>query len=778
MTNSTTMLPRRAAAAFAALHLPALLLPALLWTTPLLAVTSQTWRLREREEFAKGEPKGVSLAADGAIRLSPILDTLFESPQPYVWALAQDRRGAIYVSGGNDGEIHRIGPSGKSELFFRVEEPEVHALAVADDGYVYAAGSPDGRIYKISPDGKVVWTCDTGEKYVWALVLDHDGRLYAGTGTEGRVLKIDPSGRSQVFFDSAETHIRSLRADGQGNLLAGSDGHGLIFRISPKGEGVVLYDAPLQEVAALVPGPRGTIYAAVLGEGPRGTPRGDRQAAMSGGGAPGAQPSPEGGQGAQPAPAVQTQVEQVVPLPMEGKVLAISPDGYGREIWSGSQEAILSLEMAGDGRLLMGSSQKGRIYLLDPDGTTTEVARAPSSQVTVLQRRDGAGRPGGGRESSPKRRARGAAEGDAQDGAERTEVLVGASNRGAVASLRTAFLASGTYESRVLDARSFASWGMVSWRAEVPKGTAIVLNTRSGNTEDPDRTWSSWSADLEDGVGAAASCPPARFLQWRAVLKTQDPGRTPQLREVAVTYLQRNMPPEIRKAEVQAPGAAMQKVPATPPGQGTDAKSGPGGAEAEGGSRRKPRPQSRRYFEPGARTVSWQAADPNDDDLSYDVFYRAADETRWKKIRSAIDEDFVTLDTTAMPDGTYVVRVLASDAPSNPPGQALTAEKLTERFDVDNTPPRVEAIRTEVRTGSVALSFKVADSFSIVRETAYAVDAGDWVEAAPADGLNDSPAETYSVTITSIPAGEHSIVIRATDAAGNVGAGKAVVEAP
>jgi hypothetical protein len=774
MTNSTTTFsPRRAAVASAAL-----LLPVLLSMTPLLAVTSQTWRLREKEEFEKGEPKGVSLAADGAIRLSPILDTLYETPQPYVWALAQDRRGAVYVAGGNDGEIHRIGPSGKGEFFFRAQEPEVHALAAGDDGYVYAAGSPGGRVYKIAPDGKEQWTCDTGEKYVWALAFDRQGRLFAGTGTEGRVLKIDPSGRSEVFFDSAETHIRSLHVDSEGNLLAGSDGHGLIFRISPRGEGVVLYDAPLNEVAALVPGPQGTIYAAVVGEGTRGTPRGERQAALSGGASPAAPPASEGGQGAQPAPAVQPQAEQGVSLAMEGKVLAVSPDGYGREIWSGSQEAVLSLEMSGDGRLLMGSSHKGRIYMLDPDGTTTEIARVSSSQVTVLQRRAGAGRPGGGREDVSRRRARGAPADDEQERAGRTEVLVGASNEGAVAALRTGFVPSGAYESRVLDARSFAAWGMVSWRADLPKGTAIALNTRSGNTEDPDRTWSAWSPDLGDGQGAPASSPPARFLQWRAVLTTQDPGRTPQLREVAITYLQRNIPPEIRKAEVQAPGVAMQKVPAVQPGQAADAKPGPGGAEAEGGTRHRPRPQSRRYFEAGARSISWQAADPNDDDLFYDVFYRAADETRWKKIRTGIDEDFVTLDSTAMPDGTYVVRVVVSDAPSNPPGQSLTAEKVTERFDVDNTPPRVESIRTEVRSGSVALSFKVADSFSIVRQTAYAVDAGDWVEAAAADGLNDSPTESYSLTIPSLPAGEHSIVIRATDAAGNVGAGKAVVEAP
>ncbi|HEU4403265.1 MAG TPA: hypothetical protein VFT43_14305, partial [Candidatus Polarisedimenticolia bacterium] len=175
---------------------------------------------------------------------------------------------------------------------------------------------------------------------------------------------------------------------------------------------------------------------------------------------------------------------------------------------------------------------------------------------------------------------------------------------------------------------------------------------------------------------------------------------------------------------------------------------------------------------------TWQAVDPNDDDLVYDVYYRAVDETTWKPVRRGIDEDFVTLDGAALPDGTYQFRIVASDAPSNPAGQALSAEKISERFDVDNTPPRVEGIRAQTQVPSLRLAFTVSDTFSLVREVSYSIDAGDWVLARPVDGLNDSTSETYDLTLPSPPAGEHSVVIRATDAAGNVGAGKVVVQVP
>ncbi len=731
------------------------------------AVTSQTWRQREREDFARGEMKGVSLRADGVLRLSPRLDLLYEAKQPYLWAVAQDAGGNLYASGGNDGAVYRIGASG-AEVFFRADEPEVHALAIDRSGNVLAGSSPGGRIYKIAPGGKTVWTYDSGETYIWALVFDREGSLYAATGVEGRILKIDPDGHGRIFFDSAETHIRSLVLDPKGDLLAGTDGHGLVFRISPKGEGFVLYDAPLGEVVSLALGRDGTIYAAVAGESGRPA----RPAAPPPPPPPPAQapqPTPQEGAPPQPTPTPpqeqQPAPEQRVPIGMEGKVLAISPEGYAREMWSGSQEAILSLAVSASGDLLMGSSSQGRIYSLDAALNVHELARLSSGQVTALLR---LGANGG----VPKSR-------DRSSGPRQGDVAVAGSNFGSLSVLRPGFAATGAYESRVLDAKSFATWGRAFWRMEAPKGTSIALNVRCGNTEEPDRTWSDWRGAPFTPDGALLNCPPSRFLQWRAEMKTEEAQRSPSLSEVAITYLQANLPPEIRKVEAQAPGVALQKVPGSQSSGPQEAKpANPSGSDVEGGVRRRARPQSRRGFEAGARSVTWQAIDPNDDDLVYDVYYRAVDERAWKQMRSKIDEDFVTWDSTAMPDGTYMLRVVASDAPSNPAGRALTAEKTSDPFDVDNTPPRILEIRAQVQPSGIRLTFAASDSFSLIRDTAFAIDAGDWVPVQPVDGLDDSPAERYDMALPRPAPGEHSIVVRSTDAAGNTGSGKVVVEVP
>ncbi len=726
-----------------------------------LAVTAQIWRVRDRAEFLKGEPHGVAFSADGSIRLSPRLDLLHESTRPYIWAIAPGPRGSLYAAAGNDGAILKIQADGRSEVFFQVEEPEVHSLAVDAAGNLYAGSAPGGRIYRIGPDGKRAWVCETGEHYVWALAFDSRGRLYAATGSEGRVLAVDAQGRAQTFFDSAETHIRALAFDAGGDLIVGTDGHGLVFRITPAGEASVLYDAPLREIVALALRPDGWIYAAVVGETGRTPPRPSMPAPSP---APSPSPTPqqpeEGGapagappQGVErPSP---VQAEQRVPIGMEGKVLAIAPDGYGRELWSGTQEAILSLVLDPGGDLLMGSSIQGKIYALQRDETVSELARITSGQVTALLRLDAGGSAAAGGSGGPA-----------------STIAVAGSNLGTVHLLRPGHAQVGSYESRVFDAKTFAIWGRAHWRAEAPRRTDLGLRARCGNTEDPDRTWSDWGPSVTDPNGSLLACPASRFLQFRLEMSTKDPSLTPVVREVTIAYLPRNLPPEIRKLEIHPPGVSFQETAAG------GAENRPPTAEGEGPTRRKPKPQSRRGFEPGARSITWQSTDPNEDDLLFDISYRAVDEKVWKQVRTRVDEEFVTFDGTALPDGTYVVRIVGTDAPSNAVDEVLTVEKISDQFEVDNTPPRVEAARAQVATGAIRLTFRAVDSFSLVREAAWSLDAGPWNPANPVDGLADSADESYDLTLPFPGRGEHSIVVRATDTTGNSGSGRALITIP
>ncbi|HZN03413.1 MAG TPA: hypothetical protein VFD06_07465, partial [Candidatus Polarisedimenticolia bacterium] len=458
---------RAAAGALGALVAFVLLAP------PAVAVTSRTWKQRDRADFDQGEPQGVSLLAEGPIRLGARLESIFEPEQPYIWAVASGPGGVVYAAGGNEGVVYRIEHGKPGAPFFQVEEPAVQALAVDANGAVYAGSGPGGKVYKFNPDGKLVWRTDTLEQYIWSLLFDPKGTLYAATGTQGRVLMIGKDGSSRVIFDSAETHVRTLALDRDGNLLAGTDGHGLILRITPEGKGTVLYDAPLAEVVALTPATDGKLYAAVAGESGKSSrsSSGPRPESSDSGSSSPPSSSQEGSSQTGGAP-----TEQRLSIGMEGKVLAISPDGYAREVWSGSQEAILSLARMDNGAVLLGSSGQGRLYLLDSKGTLSEVGRTGASQVTALLPRPAAGGKG-------------------------TDIVVGGSNLGSVAILKPGYLASGQFESKVFDAQSFATWGRIGWRADVPSGTAVAFQTRSGNTEEPDRTWSDWSPEQSEAAG-------------------------------------------------------------------------------------------------------------------------------------------------------------------------------------------------------------------------------------------------------------------------------------
>ena len=180
----------------------------------------------------------------------------------------------------------------------------------------------------------------------------------------------------------------------------------------------------------------------------------------------------------------------------------------------------------------------------------------------------------------------------------------------------------------------------------------------------------------------------------------------------------------------------------------------------------------------GKKVIKWQAKDPNGDSLEYNVYFRGTEEQNWKLLEEEVRGTSLPIDTGSFPDGRYLVRVVATDSPGNPADLALSGEKISDSFDIDNTPPVVSKLETtSAGGGRYVVSGRVEDAGSYIKRVQYSIDADDWKIVFPADQILDSRTESFSFPTDVLKAGEHTIVIRVTDAAGNVGTAKTVMSA-
>ncbi|HWR17588.1 MAG TPA: two-component regulator propeller domain-containing protein [Terriglobales bacterium] len=768
----------------------------LIFPAVVFAGGTRTWFQSRYDDFSKGTAKGVAIRSNGTLELSPALKQVATTPSTYFWALASDREGNAYIASGSPARVYRVTPQGQVSIIFEPQELQVQALLFGRDGALYAATSPDGKVYRITrnapapPAGKTPAKAvepqqpeapvaekqgpvakdpnftssvffDPKTKYIWALAEDNDGRLYVATGDRGEIYRVDKTGNGSVFFKSDEAHIRALAFDPRGNLIAGSDGSGLIYRISPAGDGFVLYSAPKKEITAIAVDRDGNIYAAGAGEKRTAavTPTITLQPQTV---TPIAQPQPGAAPtvtlGSQVVATPVPQVTPVVPITTTGgsEVYRIAPDGSPRRLWQSRDELVYVLAFDPRGRLIAGTGNRGRLFVISGD-SFTDLGKATANQVTGI-----APAPNGG-------------------------VYIATSNLGKLFLLGGTADADGTFESDVFDARIFSRWGRA-----VVRGTGnFELFARSGNVDNPDRNWSDWKkVDLTREL--PMEVPPARFVQWRAVLHPGNPPAT--LDSVLVNYLPKNVPPQVDEVYVQ-PGARFPQMPRTSGDSGPIAV-GPGQV---GVASRVDAPvtalRDKEYV-----AVRWVARDENDDDLSYSVYYRGDNETRWKLLKSDLTDKYFSFESALLPDGGYKIMVTASDAPSHTPEEALSDSKESPRFEIDTTPPQVTNVTGVVEGDTLHITFRALDGYSPIARAEYSIDAGEWQTVEPVGQISDYrvqnydfniklPSNTQTATEEALTASqsarrnqsrpsagqEHVIVVRVYDRFDNMGSAKTVI---
>jgi hypothetical protein len=721
-----------------------------------LAEGTRTWEQSKFEELTKGTAKGIALRSEGGLELAPAFKALATSPSTYIWSIASDSVGNIYAAAGSPARVYRITPDGQSATIFEPLELQVQALVVDKSGIVYAATAPDGKVYRLEPrhaesakgakvDAKASWsasTCfDPGSKYIWDIVLDNAGTLYVATGDHGEIYKVSPNGQHSLFFKSDEVHIRVLALDLKGNLIAGSDGSGLVYRIAPNGEAFVLYSAAKKEITALAIDAAGNIYAAAGGEKRPGTTTPLMGIML----APPAQtpPAPGGNITMTAAPAAPP-----TPFPAPGlgatggsEIYRIAPDGAPSRLWSSREDLVYALAFDQRGRLVAGTGNRGHIFAINGVDDFTDLIKASATQITAF-----APAPGGG-------------------------LYASSSNLGKIFVLGPGPESEGTYESDVFDAHVFSLWG----RTNVRSAGSIELYARSGNVDNPDRNWSPWTR-VDLAAGAELKVPPARFVQWKSVLHAGNPA--PRVDAVLLNYLPKNVAPEIDDITVQ-PGYRYQAISHVTGGE----------PPAPGQPRFDPPPPAVRDRD--SVGIRWSAHDDNDDQLVYTVYYRGDGESRWLLLKTNLSDRYYSFDASLLPDGGYTVKVIASDAPSHSPGEALYAERVGNRFEVDTTSPVIANLTATLVGKQIGIQihvrFRASDSFSPIKRAEYSLDGGEWQFIEPVGQLSDSKTEDYDFSAT-VPQPEpppalmaestgndHVVVVRAYDRFDNLATAKTVI---
>jgi outer membrane protein assembly factor BamB len=780
--------PERIRTTFATIfrRLSLLLYVSALISSPLLAEHTRTWRQGSYEEFLKGTPHGVAVRSDGRLELAPKFTLIADADASYLWSLRVDPKGVLYAAGGSPAKVFRLEGNGGGKPTTVFESTDLVAQAIAFDakGALYVATSPDGKVYRVSASGEKTVFFDPKSKYIWDLAFAADGTLYVATGDKGQVFAVSPDGKGELFYASDEAHIRVLAFDTHNNLLAGTEPSGRILRVtrsenknrkekdSSVGEGFVLYETGKREITAIAVAPDGKIYAAAIGEKQRPTtpapttvittPQGTTT--ITGGAVV------LGGQSQGQTP--------LIPFPQQlsSSIYRLSPDGAPEELWNSRDDVVYSLALNSDGRLLAGTGNNGALLAIDGRGVYAQLAKAGSAQITGVAR-NSAGK-----------------------------LFLCTANPGKVFSVGPEYEPEGTYESRSFDAQLFSQWGRLDWwsppaapsdkrgdKSAASGAPRLEFFVRSGNTEDPGKEWSRWFGPYSK-PGTSAECPPARFAQWKAVVRDGRSGDG--VSWISLAYLPRNVAPLIDAIAVQDPGVRAQANVIMQTGQQPSVNlrqpqtsNATGVVVTQSTSVRFEQPPQG-FHEKGYQAVLWSAHDENDDELRFSIYFRGENETDWKLLKDKLEQKFYSWDSTAMPDGAYYLKIVATDAPSNPPAQALTTERESERFVVDNTPPVIEGLSAtwnHVQSGpnvadSSIVQFTARDASSSIERAQYSLDGADWVIVTPKNGISDAPEEHYQFSIA-LPTGdahgsEHTIAVRAYDRFENVGSAKTIVKVP
>ncbi len=612
--------------------------------------------------------------------------------------------------------------------------------ALANGDRLELATGPGGRVLTVRGDD--VRADSTGDAQALSLARGEDGALYVGTGPGGHVMRFAPNGARTTYFETGQKYVWALAFVGK-TLYAATGPLGKLYAIEAAGKGKVVLDARAAHLSALATDGKGTLFVGASGRGIVYAVTGGRARALF------EAPEKEIRALAWDGHALFAAAMSTAPITIDDAALdpaagegqrsvvyRIVPDSAAAAHWVSPQGLVYAL-LAEGGHLWAATGSRAALYQLDARGKGDALWAGGEGQVTALA-------PAGG-----------------------GELWLATSNPSRLYRVRPGG-GTGTAISPALDAKRLARWGRLWFDGEAPGARFL---TRSGNTNAPDSTWSDWIALSGDGHVASAS---ARWLQWKLELPG---GSKASIRAVTVAWGEVNQRPRIDDfTAYPVPGKFyegelnVRRDPITQ--ELPDGRRVQFSADAP----RKGNADALPPWAQGIRPLAWKASDPNGDDLAYRLFVRRDGETSWTPIASGLSTSLYAWDTTGWPDGRYEIKLVASDEDENPPGEGLDDETIAGPIVLDRTPPTFAALDAKLEGTVAVVRGRAGDAGLYVSRVDVGFDDdATWFPAAPDDGLWDEPSEAFTLRLEGLPAGEHLLRVRVTDALGNAAVTKRTV---
>jgi len=642
------------------------------------AVGTRHFVLESEKDFAAGKLEAVAVDSSGNVR--PGLETARQDVPgaDSAWDALETETGLL-VATGNEGKLLRVNPGQTEEVASR------KALALTSIarafGRIIVGSSPGGELYELRDKELVPFAKLEGAEHVWGLAYDAARQaLFAATGPNGQLFRVIADGTAQVYFDSDQPHLVSVATSGS-FVLTGSSGKARLYKVGSPGRGQVLYDFESTEVRAIAADTSGVVFAIAneLKEADRsGNMKADRAAGPS-------RDSPKKG---------------------KGVLYSFAADGTPEKLYESPDDHFAALALDEAHRPLLGTGGEGKVIRVGPDHESVILLDAEERQIGKILLKGDRG-------------------------------WVVTSDAVAAYAVKGVGGATSVWTSKVLDAGLRARFGLISWDAE----GKVALATRSGNTSEPDDTWSDWSRDLDRP--ALVPSPAGRYFQVRARMP-QSAGSV--LRRIDVPFVTDNVRPVI--TEIEAKFGART--------------SGTGQGSVKSGQPIDGSPKS-------TIEVSFKVDNADDDELRFFVHYRPLSaSTVWYdalepgKVLTRSDFSWETKD---IPEGKYILRVTASDELSNPPARTLRHSLESNVVLVDNSAPVIADVQVRGRV----VSGRVTDAVGPVRRIEVRL-AGreEWVPFEPKDGIFDQNEEDFVLDLAALsPSGPDLFTLRVFDTAGN-----------